>query len=278
MFKYTILIFLILFSLPAPALAGDSLVIPQGGIGVYEVETGPGDSAPWGSFRGELVTFHRLTGKRFRAMIGVDMEWPVGDHPLEIRVLRDGESHVMERKTVRIADGKFTEQHLTLPERMVDLDEQTLARVTKEKERIYALWDIGEKKALWDGKWLLPVEGTLSGSFGKRRVINGEPKNPHNGEDIDAPAGKPVVAPNSGIIRLAEGQFYGGNTLVIDHGAGLFTFYMHMESLSVTEGQHVARGELLGHVGSTGRSTGPHLHWGCRLNNARINPVSLTRL
>lgn len=277
--KYPVLLFfLILSSLQAPVLAGESLVIPQGGIGVYELEIGAGDSAPWGSIRGELVRFHRLSGRRFQAYIGVDMEWPVGEHPMEIRVLKDGKSHVVERKPVRVVDGKFTEQHLTLPKQMVDLDEETLVRVTQEKEKIYALWDIGEKKAMWDGKWLMPVEGTRSGSFGKRRVINGESKNPHNGEDISAPAGKPVIAPNSGIVRLAEDQFYGGNTLVIDHGAGLFTFYMHMESLNVTEGQHVAKGERLGHVGSTGRSTGPHLHWGGRLNNARINPVSLTRL
>ncbi len=273
-----LLVLLILFSRQLPVLAGESLVIPQGGVGVYEIEAGPEDSAPWGSIRGELVQFRKLSERRFQALVGVDMEWTVGEYPLEIRVINSGESRVIERKTVRVVDGKFAVQHLTLPGHMVDLDEETLARVTQEKERIYALWDTGEKKAQWDEGWLMPVEGKLSGSFGKRRVINGNPSNPHNGEDISAPKGRPVISPNSGIVRLAEDQFYGGNTLVIDHGAGLFTFYMHLDSLSVKEGQQVARGELLGHVGSTGRSTGPHLHWGGRLNNARINPVSLTRL
>ena len=125
--KYPVLLFFLILSFPhAPLLAGEPLVIPQGGIGVYELEIEPGDSAPWGSIRGELVQFHRLKGRRFQAYIGVDMEWSAGEYPLEIRLLKSGKSHIIKRTPVRVVDGKFTKQHLTLPERMVDLDEDEM--------------------------------------------------------------------------------------------------------------------------------------------------------
>ncbi len=252
-----------------------SLTIPQGAVGRLEVGIVPGDSAPWASFKGRLITFKKVSPTRFIGLVGVDMEAPEGDHPLEVKVIRNGASVVIARPTVTVVSGGFGVQHLTLPDKMVELSDTTLKRVKKEKSEVGALWKSGRKTPLWEPVWRMPVEGEVSGSFGKRRVINGQPRSPHNGEDIPAAKGTPVLAPNSGIVRLAKDRFFGGKTVFLEHGGGLFTFYMHLSEIDVKDGQHVVAGDLLGKVGASGRATGPHLHWGGRLNNARINPVAL---
>jgi len=178
---------------------------------------------------------------------------------------------------IEVVPGTFGVQHLTLPEKMVDLDPPTLARVVREKAEVGHLWRSGTPRALWRESWHMPVPGTVSGSFGKRRFINGKPRKPHNGEDISAPMGTRVTAPNRGVVRLAKDRYFGGRTVFLDHGGGLFTFYMHLSVILVQDGQTVAAGDPIGRVGQSGRATGPHLHWGGRLNNARINPLALVR-
>ncbi len=273
----------LLFSVvgPVPAQAGPAsskvVAVPQGGVGRVEVTIAPGDSAPWASFDGELVTFRKVSPGRFMALVGVDMETGEGNHPLEVKVLRGGESVVVARPLVKVVPGGFGVQYLTLPDKMVTLDDATLTRVKKEKGEVRTLWRDGAKIPIWDSLWQMPVSGKPSGSFGKRRVINGQPRSPHNGEDIPAAKGTPVLAPNTGIVRLAKDRFFGGNTVFLEHGGGLFTFYMHLSEIDVVDGQQVTAGEMIGRVGASGRATGPHLHWGGRLNNARINPMTLVK-
>jgi len=269
-----VLLGLALLSTATLANAGQTLTVAQGLVGQVSVAIAPGDSAPWGSFRGELVHFKKSDAGQFVGLVGVDMEAKLGDHPLEIRVLRGGVSTQVARPIVQVVAGHFGVQHLTLPDKMVTLSDATLTRVGKEKAEVRALW-ASKSNPTWRPDWQMPLAGDVSGSFGKRRVINGEPRNPHNGEDIPAPTGTPVLAPNNGIARLAKERFFGGQTVFLEHGGGLFTFYMHLSEIDVVDGQAVAAGDLIGKVGASGRATGPHLHWGGRLNNARINPVDL---
>ncbi len=263
-----------------PALAAEEaalkVVIPQGSVGRVTISVAPGDSAPWASFRKQLVHFRPLQDGRFLGLIGVDMESDLGQFNLEVKVLRGGDSRVIAQVPVQIVAGKFGVQRLTLPDRMVDLDDTTLQRVRKEKREVGQLWRQGQKsKVVWQETWRMPVEGTPSGSFGKRRFINDKPRSPHNGEDIPAPAGTLVVAPNSGTVRLAKERYFGGQTVFLEHGGGLFTFYMHLSEILVTDGTRVDAGDPIGKVGASGRATGPHLHWGGRWNKARINPLTL---
>ena len=258
----------------ATALAAD-LVVPQGGVGKVEVTIQPDDSAPWGSFLGRTVYFRREEARRFSALVGVDIDAPVGPHPMKVMVIRDGANRELARPTVQVKDGGFGTQELTLPKDQVDLDLPTLTRVNREQSQVNHLWRSGAHKAMWNGPWRMPVEGRIMHSFGFRRVINGEPRSPHNGEDIAAPTGTPVVAPNDGVARLTGERFFGGNTVFLEHGGGLFTFYMHLSDIQVRDGQAVKQGDVIGRVGQSGRATGPHLHWGGRLNDARINPIRL---
>lgn len=128
--------------------------------------------------------------------------------------------------------------------------------------------------------FLRPVKGgKITGVFGSQRILNGIPKSPHNGIDLSVPKGTPVKASAGGKILIAGNKFYyNGNFVLIDHGYGLTTVYLHFSRLNVKTGQMVNKGDIIGYVGATGRATGPHLHWGAKWFNKRIDPISLLKL
>jgi murein DD-endopeptidase MepM/ murein hydrolase activator NlpD len=128
----------------------------------------------------------------------------------------------------------------------------------------------------WDLPFIRPVPQQASASsFGSRRIVNGIPRSPHTGTDLSAPVGTEVVAVNHGRVALIGNFFFAGGTVVLDHGGGLFTMYFHLSEIKVEQGAMVHRGDVIALSGSTGRVTGAHLHWGVRLNNARVDPLDL---
>ena len=126
------------------------------------------------------------------------------------------------------------------------------------------------------GGFIWPLKGRLSGVYGSQRILNGKPRRPHNGVDIAAPKGSPIRATGPGIIALVhEDMFLSGKTVMIDHGHGLSSVYIHMSAITVRQGQKVAQGDQIGRVGMTGRTTGPHLHWGMSLFKTALDPALL---
>ena len=142
-----------------------------------------------------------------------------------------------------------------------------------------AILDKVTPERFWDGPFRPPLRDLQArGNFGRRRFLNGQPRAPHSGEDFRADAGTPVHAVQRGRVVLARNLFYAGNAVILDHGLGLYTFYAHLESIAVQEGELVEAETLLGKAGATGRVTGAHLHLSVRLNNARVNPLDLLGL
>jgi murein DD-endopeptidase MepM/ murein hydrolase activator NlpD len=131
---------------------------------------------------------------------------------------------------------------------------------------------------LWRSNFVEPVNGKRTGIFGSVRIMNGQPRNPHNGEDIGAPLGAEVAATNDGIVRITVDHIFSGKGIFIDHGLGFYTMYFHLSEVLVKDGDLITAGQIIGKVGATGRATGPHLHWGVKLNGARVNPYSLLDL
>jgi len=129
-----------------------------------------------------------------------------------------------------------------------------------------------------DFNFITPVNAVITSRFGKRRFINDNPRSPHMGLDIRGAVGTPIVAPKKGKVVLAESHFYSGNIVMLDHGGGLFTSFSHLDRFAVQVGDVVDQGQEFAYVGSTGRVTGPHLHWVVYLNGNRINPELLVNL
>ena len=230
-----------------------------------------------GQFLQRTLTFFPFRDHIYAGLLGLDMQDSPGRHELTIQVVYPERT---ERRSLSVLVMKedYPVQWLTLPSRMVDLDQKTLARVKTESKAVHKAFASFVPHPLWKGRFLEPVRGTISGRFGSRRVINGQPRKPHSGEDIAAPEGTPVLAMNDGMVRLTADHFFSGKGVIVDHGLGLFSMYFHLSSVNVEHGQVVKKGQVIGKVGSTGRATGPHLHWGVRLNGSQVDPYSLLAL
>lgn len=214
------------------------------------------------------------TPKGSGVLMGVDMEAAPGVQEFVIEHRRPDGATVVTRGSVVVEKTAFKSQALSLPEKQVDLDSDTLQRVESEQQAMLAAMQPVTPQ-LWEGEFVMPTPGSVQYTFGRRRVINGQPRNPHTGEDISAPQGAPVAAINHGTVRLVADQFFSGKSVVIDHGLGLYSMYFHLSDVAVRVGERVSKSQIIGAVGATGRASGPHLHWGVRLNGARVNPLSL---
>ena len=210
-------------------------------------------------------------------LLGIDMQDEPGTYELTVEV-RTGETVKQLSYNVLIAKEKFAVEHLKLPKDKVDLDDKALARWKAEQEHVKQALAENSRLRLWRSDFLEPVNGKRTGIFGSVRIMNGQPRNPHNGEDIGAPLGTEVAATNDGIVRITVDHIFSGKGVFVDHGLGFYSMYFHLSEILVKDGDLVTAGQVIGKVGATGRATGPHLHWGVKLNGARVNPYALLDL
>lgn len=229
-----------------------------------------------GRFLSRRVPFF-LDGSGTLGLLGIDMQDAPGMHELAVEVKDAGGTRRLSYNVLVLKE-KYPVQHLTLPKDKVDLDDEALVRVKAEQEQVKTALERVSAERLWNGRFVEPVHGTVSRAFGRMRVINGQQRNPHNGEDIAAALGAEVVAMNDGIASLTVDHFFSGRGIFIDHGLGLYSMYFHLSEVAVRDGERVTRGQVIGKVGASGRASGPHLHWGVRLNGARVNPYALLAL
>ena len=210
-------------------------------------------------------------------LLGIDMQDEPGTYELAVEV-KQGEQAKQLSFNVLVAKEKFAVEHLTLPKEKVDLDEKATARWKAEQEQVKQALAENSRLKLWHSNFVEPVNGKRTGIFGSVRIMNGKPRNPHNGEDIGAPMGADVAATNDGVVRLTVDHIFSGRGVFVDHGMGFYSMYFHLSEILVKDGDLVKAGQIIGKVGATGRATGPHLHWGVKLNGARVNPYSLLDL
>lgn len=234
-----------------------------GGVAIVPLERAGGE-APRAYFNGDRVMV--LKGERnWVALVGI----PLDAKPGSYAVTASGRS-----LSFTVQDKQYAVQRVTIKnKRKVDPTTLDLKRIRRESVIIKAALAAWHAKAGVPLRFDLPVLGPVSSPFGLRRVFNGEPRRPHSGIDIAVPAGTPIHAPAPGRVAAVGNFFFDGKMVMIDHGQGLVTLYGHMKKVLVKKGQRLARGEVIGLVGQTGRATGPHLHWGVSLNNARVDPT-----
>ena len=233
-----------------------------------------------GKFLGRTVTLFpnpAAGGTGYIGLLGIDLQDEPGMHELTIDA-QLGEQTRHFSYQVLVVKEKFAVEHLKLPKDKVDLDEKATARWKAEQEQVRKALAEESAMRLWQVGFIEPVRGKRTGIFGSVRIMNGQPRNPHNGEDIGAPMGTDVVASNDGVVRLVVDHIFSGRGIFVDHGLGLYSMYFHLSEALVNEGDLVKAGQVIGKVGATGRATGPHLHWGMKVNGARVNPYALLDL
>lgn len=211
----------------------------------------------------------------YEGLIGIDVNTQPATYPINIVGTDEDNRVYLSPLSLKVEKVDFGIQKLSLPSSMVDLDTKTLERVNQEAMKLKTLFQAFQDERLWRGAFIRPVEGKLSGAFGLSRMINGKHRGQHTGIDLQAEEGTPVLACNSGMIVLVDELFFSGKSVILDHGWGLFSMYFHLSETRVKQGDRVNKGAMVGRVGSTGRSTEPHLHWGIRVNGARVDPLSL---
>ena len=188
-----------------------------------------------------------------------------------------GAGMVTRDLTLQILEPRYPAQELTLPKEKVFLSPENLKRVRKEQKMVQKLFQ-GVSDKRWQGNFILPLKNPVSTQFGTRRLLNKELKSVHRGVDIRGKEGENVRAANHGKAVLVENLFYGGNTVILDHGKGIYTLYMHLSGFNVALNENVSRGSIIGFVGSTGRATGPHLHFGTKVLTISVNPIQFIKL
>lgn len=219
--------------------------------------------APKVRYHGEPVLTRR-SARGWQAVVGLPLSVKPGRDSIEV----DGRAVPFTIKPKR-----YPEQRLHLEnQRLVTPNPEDEARIAREQALIGPAWKAWPEGMLPSLHFRQPTPGSLTSSFGLRRIFNGEARSPHAGLDIKAPTGQAVSAPAAGVVVLTGDFFFNGNAVFLAHGQGVVSLYAHLSKITVTQGQVVKAGDLLGEVGQTGRATGPHLHWSLSLNNARVDP------
>ena len=275
-----LLLALLLTLLATPSLFASSLRVtwdpptPRGGdVVLMRLLGAPAGAEVMAELDGHPVGLFPA-GDGHAAMIGIDMDAPAGPRPWKVTA-----GSMTAKGQLRVAARTYEVEHLTVAPSMSELDPETEQRAVRETERLRSTYRTITAERLWRGPFMRPVDGERPGTgFGSRRVINGKPRSPHGGIDFPAPTGAEVRAVNRGRVALVGEFYFPGRLVILDHGLGLYTLYFHLDTIAVTEGQIVARGETLGTVGMTGRVTGPHLHFGAQVGAARVDPAVLLGL
>ncbi len=272
-----LLILFLLCASPFFACAEWIVATPTVNNGELALLSWQGESRPdmtVGSFN-QKIFYAEMTTLGAVALLGVDIETEPGQYPIQL--VNVGKDRVPQLETLwlEVKEKDRGVSRLTLPPEMVTPKEpELLARIAGERRLLTQIF-AEDKGILLADLFSRPVPDPLNSSFGKKRVLNGLPRAPHSGADFRSPSGRLVRAPAHGNVVFAGDLYYTGNTVILDHGAGLYSLYAHLSQLLCSVGERLSQGEPIGKVGSTGRSTGSHLHWTIRLREALIDPISV---
>ena len=229
-----------------------------------------------GAVFGKTFVFYAGRNPRvWRGLIGIDLETRPGRYSVHLRCTPVNGAPLDEDYVLAVRDKKFPTRRLTVNERFVTPPKEEEERIRRDSQRTEQIFASVRPRKIWQGPFAAPVQAEAGSGFGRRSILNGKPRSPHTGTDFSADTGTPIKAPNSGKVVLATELYFSGNTVILDHGMGLYSLLAHLSRFSVHEGEEVKAGDVVGLAGATGRATGPHLHWSIRLVGVRVDPMSL---
>lgn len=217
-----------------------------------------------------------INGKALRVTPKGDFVFGFGrDAPLQQTLSVKGAKIPPQPYSFTIKKRKYSIQSVTgVPQATVNPPPEVMERIAREQALVNAARNVNSERTDFLSGFSWPLKGRISGIYGSQRIYNGQPGNPHYGLDIAAPVGTPVKAPINGVVRLAEPDLYfSGGTLILDHGHGIFTSYIHLSKVIAKVGQEIKRGDVIAKVGATGRASGPHLDWRINWFEDRLDPM-----
>jgi murein DD-endopeptidase MepM/ murein hydrolase activator NlpD len=259
-------------------LALASLATGQGEVLEVAIPHEPGLVAVHAEWDERRVPFIR-DGDRWLTVIGIDLDAAPGAHALVVEHDFGASGSRRDTGQVVVTAKEFPTTELTVEPGYVELSPENQERAAREAGEIGAVYATLTPERLWSEPFQVPIPGTTGGrNFGHRRIFNGQPRDPHSGADLRAATGTPIEAANRGRVVLAKDLFFSGNAVFLDHGLGVYSVYLHLSEILAEPGQMLEKGDVLGLAGATGRVTGPHLHWGVRVLDARVDPFSLLDL
>lgn len=212
----------------------------------------------------------------WHALVGIDLDTPPGVYTIRVAAMSAG-GPLEHELQIKVVAKKFPTRRLSVDEAFVNPPESARARIDAESKATAAIFASSLATRLWT-TFIRPVRHAANSAFGTRSVFNGQPRNAHSGADFLSPAGTPVKAAAAGRVMLAKNLYYSGNTVIVDHGLGVFSLFAHLSRIDVNAGASVTATDVVGLVGATGRVTGPHLHWTVRVAGARVDPLGVLAL
>jgi murein DD-endopeptidase MepM/ murein hydrolase activator NlpD len=261
----------------AALLAVAAAAVSQGAVFRVEVPAELGLTGVTAEWREQTLPLVR--DGNWTAVLGVDLDDAPGEHVVDLTLTySDGRERAAETM-ILVEAGEYPTTRLTVEPKYVELSEENQQRAARERAEINSVYATITPERLWTESFIVPVVGVTGGrNFGHRRVFNDQPRAPHSGADLKAATGTPILASNNGRVVLAKNLFFSGNAVFIDHGLGIVSVYAHLSEIKVGVGDMVERGQVIGLAGATGRVTGPHLHWGLRAQDARVDPFTMLEL
>ena len=209
----------------------------------------------------------------WHALVGIDLDTPPGVYTVKVAATSAG-GPLEQDLQIKVLAKKFPTRRLSVDDAFVNPPESARERIAAESKATGAIFASSSATRLWRA-FVRPVPQPANSAFGTRSIFNGQPRNAHSGADFLSAAGTPVKAAGAGRVRLAKSLYYSGNTVIIDHGLGVFSLFAHLSRIDVAAGDVVTSDQVVGLVGATGRVTGPHLHWTVRVAGARVDPLGV---
>jgi murein DD-endopeptidase MepM/ murein hydrolase activator NlpD len=226
----------------------------------------------------QVLFSYDAASKAWYGIAGVSLVTPPGVYALELTGTTLRAATISFARKIRVGAAKYPSIKVTVAKRYTEPSKEQLERIHQDQTVKQDVFHTTDPDREWSGRFRPPVEAPVSDVFGTRRTFNGKVQSMHQGLDYGVPTGTPVSAVNAGTILLAGPLYFEGNCVVLDHGQGLLTLYLHLSEIKVKQGERVARGQEIGLSGGTGRATGPHLHLAVRWQGVYLNPATLLTL
>ncbi len=252
------------------ALTLSAQELDQGQAGWASLCLGPQTAAPTLVFLEQEAPMLRGRDGCWLGLLGADLETKPGPHAVQVKA----QGRVLAQAQVRVRLRDYGTRSITVEEKYVEPSPEQLERNQREALAQRQVYASRLPQALWQGAWGTPLDSAVVGVFGRRSLVNGQPRSPHGGVDLRGAMGTPIQAPAAGRVALVMDTFFSGLVVLIDHGLGVVSGYRHLSQAKVSQGDMARPGQVIGLVGKSGRVTGPHLHFDVRVMGARVDPMA----